>query len=194
MLEEKPVIFQQDDLCLEAGDEGSSILRFELFEVIRLETGRKDRQELADLAGGAIETVKYRKDGVFDIIGDPGTVAGQDLVHIKRVATGDAVHVFAAIAAGFGEVLDRGFREWGELDPGKRMLRQLSQQLFQGMAGVDLLFAPGQDKQAAEAGDAASQEFDEVDRGFVRPMDVFEYEEGWTGLLVESLEEIGEEG
>ena len=59
---------------------------------------------------------------------------------------------------------------------------------------MDLLLPPREDKQTAEAGDAAGQEFDEVDRGFVGPMDILEYEERWAGLLVKSLQEIGKQG
>jgi hypothetical protein len=59
------------------------------------------------------------------------------------------------------------------------------------MLGMDLLIAPGEDKQTSEPGDAAGKEFDEVDRSRVSPMDVFEYKEGRAGQLVKPMEEIG---
>jgi hypothetical protein len=167
-------------------------LRFELFEIVGLEAGGHDGQEFADPAGVVVKAIKDGQDRILDIIRDPWAVAGKDLVDVKGVAAGDSIDVFAAVAAGFGEVFDGASRERGELDAGKRMWRQLSEQLFQGMSGVDLFVAPGEDEEAAEAGYAAGQEFDEVDRGFVGPVDIFEYEEGRTGQLVESLEEIGE--
>lgn len=61
------------------------------------------------------------------------------------------------------------------------------------MQAMDLFVAPGQDKQATEAGDATRQEFYKIQGGFIGPMDVFEHDKGGSHQLIEPMEEFGEE-
>ena len=94
-----------------------------------------------------------------------------------------ACRLAGAYPAWRAKLCDRVFGEWRERQAAKLIPRQVADYGAQWVAGACFFVSIGEDEHCAGAGDAAPEEFEEVQGGFIGPMHVFKYDGCWRAAL-----------
>jgi hypothetical protein len=88
---------------------------------------------------------------------------------------------------------DRVLRQGSEPQACHRIARQIADHRPQGMIEAEFGIAVRDEKQHGKMRDAPPDELDQIQRGFICPVDIFEHHDGGERTLLELLEKSGEQ-
>lgn len=96
--------------------------------------------------------------------------------HEKGIAAGQRVHFFALPSALPHHFSNGGFREQRQTKPAHRVAGELSEQVVEPVIGTDLVVAVGDEQERGKTTNPAADELEQVQRGVVDPMGVFDHD------------------
>jgi hypothetical protein len=91
------------------------------------------------------------------------------------------------------QACDRLLRQGSEPQACHRIAWQIADHRPQGMVEAEFVIAVCDEKQNGKMWDAPSQELDQIQRGFICPMDIFKYHDGGERTLLELVKKSGEQ-
>jgi hypothetical protein len=111
--------------------------------------------------------------------GDLVAVGGEHFGDEKRIAAGQRVESLVRPAGTPCELFHRRLGEQWKRDATERVGWKLAEELVETMVRVELVVAVGDDEESTSLRDAPTGELEKVERGLIRPVNIFEHDGGW---------------